>query len=254
LIEVRRFGNIFEIVAFGDTEEPVTLDRRPVTVGFGDELYAAYVIETPTNAHVRLLNCRYICKDILDGGPLPAPDPPAITTGGDEFLGAACVFRNNPNAITLKMSDELASYLGLIQQGVDKQFGPVTWASGQVDGDPYAFFYIFPELYASHYDSESIMVACDEPFHTRTHIMSTDQADGSGVYSLIAVVTPPRPEDNPMQWSASVPTYLRVNNAQPITARRFRFRLLNGDRTPLSLNGPSYMTLLVRSPFFNAKA
>jgi hypothetical protein len=47
-------------------------------------------------------------------------------------------------------------------------------------------------------------------------------------------------------WSADAPTYLRLNNATPITGRRFRFTLLDADGMSLVLNGPTYLTLLVR--------
>lgn len=89
-----------------------------------------------------------------------------------------------------------------------------------------------------------------EPFHLRSYIMSDTLSDVlAGVRSsasVSAVVTPDDPYESPLTWSADRPTYLRLKNASAITARHFRFRLLDGDSQPMVLDGPTYFTLLVR--------
>jgi hypothetical protein len=82
----------------------------------------------------------------------------------------------------------------------------------------------------------------------KSYTASWDPTRQSGRASILAVLTPDVPSaasGAPLVFTAPYPTFMSLRNARPQTHRRFRFRLLRSDLTPLRLQGEAVLTILI---------
>jgi hypothetical protein len=94
---------------------------------------------------------------------------------------------------------------------------------------------------------ESIMLLCDQPFHIDTYSVS-DLFDKtpSGRLSVVGTITPNGPSNLPITWSAHEHVWVPIRNRDPIITRRFLFRIVHRDFSPVEMNGQTVFTILIR--------
>lgn len=91
------------------------------------------------------------------------------------------------------------------------------------------------------------MLLCDQPFHIDTYSVS-DLFDKtpSGRLSVVGTITPDGPSNLPITWSAHEHVWVPIRNRDPIITRRFLFRIVHRDFTPVEMNGQTVFTILIR--------
>jgi hypothetical protein len=94
---------------------------------------------------------------------------------------------------------------------------------------------------------ESILLVCDQPFHVDTFSVA-DLFDDTpnGRLSVVGTCTPVIALSLPVTWSAPEHIWVSVRNRDPIVTRRFIFRVLHRDFSPVLMDGQTIFTLLVR--------
>lgn len=231
IVEVRKRGNQMMVAIYRDD---LTMMKRPDFKFLPSDVshvYALYDLtrgqHDPTKQRtVKVTNARFVCGDhSIDAGPKIF------------YMQHLCmsVSRTPFKNLRLKFSSpDLAKFLGFERT----VYGPISGLTGYIQSEHH---------YAAFAQNGSILVTCQQPFNLSSYnLVDTGDAAPNGRVSILATVTPPSPKDAPIVWNAA-PIWVPVHNRDKIMARRFIFRIMTGDFTPLVLKGETVLNVLMRA-------
>lgn len=219
MYEVRRTGDSLTAWAFPEFKAPVQIGSHETT----SSLYGLYFTEAGTGEDVSVSNARIVAKSTTGQ---------QVSYTAHQALSAT---RDTPDVVSVRFaSEDLANFLGF--RGT--VLGPAPGNTVSVTS---------AKPHAAYSALESIIVVCDQPFDFDCYNL-VDYGDNapSGRVSILATVTPEDPLTPPIVWSAQQYLWLPVHNKDEMMVRRFRFRLLAGDFTPIAMDGDTVLTILVR--------